>query len=77
MPPPGPRITFKQSKPGPSTPSANAHQTPKPLPKLHLPAFSASPASQPPKTPATPSTPSTPSGGGGLKLKLKFGQKPK
>ncbi|KAH1616269.1 hypothetical protein KXX31_001865 [Aspergillus fumigatus] len=78
MPPPGPRITFKQSKLGSNTPSASPHPTSQPIPKLHIPNLSASPAPQPPKTPAAPSTPSTPSGGGGgLKLKLKFGQKPK
>lgn len=70
MPPPAPRITFKQSKtgPSPSTPSSTG------LPKLHVPNPNPSPA---PKagssTPAT-STPSTPASGG-LKLKLKFGQK--
>ncbi|KAH3010648.1 hypothetical protein KXW60_000459 [Aspergillus fumigatus] len=78
MPPPGARITFKQSKLGSNTPSASPHPTSQPIPKLHIPNLSASPAPQPPKTPAAPSTPSTPSGGGGgLKLKLKFGQKPK
>ncbi|KAJ5719848.1 hypothetical protein N7493_006726 [Penicillium malachiteum] len=67
MPPPAPRITFKQSKTNstpapPSTPS---------LPKLHIP--------KPSPVPAAPSTPSasTPSTPGTLKLKLKFGQKSK
>ncbi|KAJ5664649.1 hypothetical protein N7462_011462 [Penicillium macrosclerotiorum] len=69
MAPPAPRITFKQSKtgPAPSTPSASA------LPKLHIPNSSSIPNAVA-KTPAT-STPSTPASGGGLKLKLKFGQK--
>ncbi|KAL5361731.1 hypothetical protein BJX96DRAFT_88371 [Aspergillus floccosus] len=73
MPPPGPRITFKQSKLGPSTPSTSQPSS-QPTPKLHIPNFPPpAPPTQP--HPATPSTPSTP--GGGLKLKLKFGQKPK
>ncbi|KAJ5114505.1 hypothetical protein NUU61_000264 [Penicillium alfredii] len=70
MPPPAPRITFKQSKKsaGPSTPSFTA------LPKLSIP----NPSSTPNTGPNTPtaSTPSTPASGG-LKLKLKFGQKSK
>jgi transcription initiation factor TFIID subunit 2 len=73
MPPPGPRITFKQSKLGPSTPSTSQPSS-QPIPKLHIPNFPPpAPPTQP--HPGTPSTPSTP--GGGLKLKLKFGQKPK
>ncbi|KAE8392251.1 hypothetical protein BDV23DRAFT_56310 [Aspergillus alliaceus] len=76
MPPPGPRITFKQSKIGPSTPSANQSPRPQPITKLHIPNRSSPIPQAPPKPPATPSTPSTP-GGGGFKLKLKFGQKPK
>lgn len=69
MPPPAPRITFKQSKtgPSPSTPSSTA------LPKLHIPKPSPSPAAASTPGPSTPSTPAS----GGLKLKLKFGQKPK
>lgn len=68
MPPPAPRITFKHSKSGPSPgiPSSAS------LPKLHIPNPSPSPA---PGTPRA-STPSTPASGG-IKLKLKFGQKPK
>lgn len=68
MPPPAPRITFKQSKtgPGPSTPSSTG------LPKLHIPNPSPTPNTGS-STPAA-STPSTPASGG-LKLKLKFGQK--
>lgn len=67
MQPPPPRITFKQSKTshGPGTPSSTA------LPKIHIPNPSPTPAK--PSTPAA-STPSTPASGG-LKLKLKFGQK--
>lgn len=68
MPPPAPRITFKQSKTGltPSTPSSTG------LPKLHIP----NPSPTPNVGASTPSasTPSTPASGG-LKLKLKFGQK--
>ncbi|KAF9894318.1 hypothetical protein FE257_007821 [Aspergillus nanangensis] len=78
MPPPGPRITFKQSKISSSAPSSNQNHNPTPpqIPKLHIPKLS-SPAPQPQVQAggATPSTPSTP--GGGLKLKLKFGQKQK
>lgn len=68
MPPPAPRITFKQSKsgPSPSTPSSTG------LPRLHIPNPSPSPMAGS-STPAA-STPSTPASGG-LKLKLKFGQK--
>ncbi|KAL4913847.1 hypothetical protein BDW62DRAFT_191788 [Aspergillus aurantiobrunneus] len=69
------RVTFKQAKPNPSTPSASS-STPgpsssQPKPKLHIPNFAASTATaaQPQQTP-TPSTP-----GGGLKLKLKIGPK--
>ncbi|KAI9934599.1 hypothetical protein MW887_000215 [Aspergillus wentii] len=78
MPPPGPRITFKQSKIGSSTPSATSHASPQvpKIPKLHIPKHSSPAPQAAPRTPATPSTPSTP-GGGGFKLKLKFGQKPK
>ncbi|KAJ5591845.1 uncharacterized protein N7459_002214 [Penicillium hispanicum] len=67
MQPPPPRITFKQSKTGhgPSTPSSTG------LPKIHIPNPSPTPAGA--NTPAA-STPSTPASGG-LKLKLKFGQK--
>lgn len=68
MPPPGPRITFKQSKTGPSSPSVSSPATP--LPKLNIPKRSPAPQS----ATATPTT--TPSTPGGLKLKLKFGQKP-
>ncbi|KAJ5354991.1 uncharacterized protein N7496_012203 [Penicillium cataractarum] len=68
MQPPAPRITFKQSKPSvaPSTPS-----TPSAFPKISI------PASVPRAATSTPisATPSTPASGGGLKLKLKFGQK--
>ncbi|KAL4872249.1 hypothetical protein BDV12DRAFT_152444 [Aspergillus spectabilis] len=73
LPAPGPRITFKQSKLGPSTPSAGTPgpSSSLPKPKLHIPNFAAA-AAQPPTTPATPSTP-----GGGLKLKLKIGPQPK
>lgn len=73
MPPPGPRITFKQSKIGPGTPSSTSISSPQAIPKLHIPNNVSSPA--PRATPGTPSTPATP--GGGLKLKLKIGQKPK
>lgn len=75
MPPPGPRITFKQSKVGPSTPSSNSHPASQSTPKLHIPKLSSPAPQATPKTPGTPATPATP--GGGLKLKLKFGQKPK
>lgn len=68
MQPPAPRITFKQSKTSvtPSTPS-----TPSAFPKISI------PASVPHAATSTPisATPSTPASGGGLKLKLKFGQK--
>lgn len=69
MLPPAPRITFKQSKTGttPSTPSSTG------LPKLHIPHPSSTPTAGT-GTPAA-STPATPASGGGLKLKLKFGQK--
>ncbi|KAJ6129618.1 hypothetical protein N7512_002398 [Penicillium capsulatum] len=69
MAPPAPRITFKQSKtgPSPSTPSSTS------LPKLNIPKPSPNPAAA--STPGT-STPATPASGG-LKLKLKFGQKSK
>jgi transcription initiation factor TFIID subunit 2 len=73
MPPPAPRITFKQSKMGSGT-SPSTPQPGGPLPKLHIPNHIA----MPPPAPITPTsavTPSTP--GGGLKLKLKFGQTPK
>ena len=64
MPPPAPRLVFKQSKTGstptPSTPS---------LPKLNI------PKPTPPSSAATTPAPSTPSTPGTLKLKLKFGQK--
>lgn len=76
MAPPAPRITFKQSKLGPSTPSANPTPRPQPITKLHIPNRSSPVPQAPSRTPATPTTPSTP-GGGGFKLKLKFGQKPK
>lgn len=68
MPPPAPRITFKQSKtaPSPTTPSSAG------LPKLHIP--NPSPAPHPGSSTPAASTPSTPASGG-LKLKLKFGQK--
>ncbi|KAE8151084.1 hypothetical protein BDV25DRAFT_153345 [Aspergillus avenaceus] len=77
MPPPGPRITFKSSKLNPSTPSSHPSPRPHPTPKLHIPKPSSTPQALPrqPATPGTPATPSTP--GGGFKLKLKFGQKPK
>ncbi|KAJ5936672.1 hypothetical protein N7466_003122 [Penicillium verhagenii] len=70
MPPPAPRITFKQNKTG-STPSTPSSAT---LPKLHIPLPSS--ATSGTRTPGS-STPGTPSTGGPLKLKLKFGQKPK
>ncbi|KAL5336739.1 hypothetical protein BJX70DRAFT_268200 [Aspergillus crustosus] len=72
MPAPGPRITFKQSKLGPSTPtpSTPGPSSSLPKPKLHIPNFAAAAAQPPPGTPATPHTP-----GGGLKLKLKIGPK--
>ncbi|OJJ46069.1 hypothetical protein ASPZODRAFT_67245 [Penicilliopsis zonata CBS 506.65] len=74
MPPPAPRITFKQSKLGPSTPSTPIHAPPQHhITKLHIPNFP-SPSQPTPRASNTPSTPATP--GGGLKLKLKFGQKP-
>lgn len=64
MPPPAPRLVFKQSKTStPATPSTPS------LPKLHIP--KPTPTSSAATTPA-PSTPSTP---GTVKLKLKFGQK--
>ncbi|PLB34379.1 transcription initiation factor TFIID subunit TAF2 [Aspergillus candidus] len=72
MPPPPTRITFKQSKTGPSTPSSA--KAPQQFPKLHIPKLSSPAPQSTPKTAATPATPSTP--GGGLKLKLKIGQKP-
>ncbi|KAJ5802144.1 uncharacterized protein N7503_004594 [Penicillium pulvis] len=70
MPPPAPRITFKQAKTTstPSTPSSTS------LPKIHIPNPSPAPAAV--RTPGS-ATPSTPSTGGPLKLKLKFGQKSK
>ncbi|OGM40886.1 TATA-binding protein associated factor Taf2 [Aspergillus bombycis] len=76
MLPPAPRITFKQSKLGPSTPSAHPSPRPQPITKLQIPNRSSPVPQAPSRTPATPTTPSTP-GGGGFKLKLKFGQKPK
>ncbi|OJJ63127.1 hypothetical protein ASPSYDRAFT_145141 [Aspergillus sydowii CBS 593.65] len=68
------RVTFKQPKPNPGTPSSN---TPDPSssqskPKLHIPNFAAA-STQAPRASQTPATPSTP--GGGLKLKLKIGSK--
>ncbi|KAL1979801.1 hypothetical protein VTN96DRAFT_5186 [Rasamsonia emersonii] len=73
MPPPGPRITFKQSKMGPgATPSTPQPGAPS-LPKLHIPNHIGMPPPAP-VTPASTSTPATP--GGGLKLKLKLGQQP-
>lgn len=71
MPPPAPRITFKQAKnaPSPSTPSSTG------LPKIHIPKPVSTPSAGTPTPAAT--TPSTPASGGGLKLKLKFGPKPK
>ena len=76
MPPPGPRITFKQSKFTSSAPTPSPKPTSQQMPRLHIPNHSSpAPAAQP-KTTTAPSTPSTPSGGG-FKLKLKFGQKPK
>ena len=64
---PPPRITLKHSKTGhpPSTPSSTS------LPKIHIPNPSSTPAATSTPTLSTPSTPSS----GGLKLKLKFGQK--
>ncbi|KAL4814094.1 hypothetical protein BDW67DRAFT_166656 [Aspergillus spinulosporus] len=79
----GLRVTFKQSRPNPSTPSAKSPgpssglgtplQQRQPT-KLHIPNFAAAQVHrQPPShTPVTPSTP-----GGGLKLKLKLGSQPK
>ncbi|KAJ5626144.1 hypothetical protein N7510_002453 [Penicillium lagena] len=76
MPPPLPRITFKQSKTvaGPGTPSSS-RPSPQPFPKITIPKPSPTPTAAP-STPA-PSTPATLASGGGLKLKLKFGSKPK
>lgn len=73
MPPPAPRITFKQSKSSlgsnSSTP-APPHPEERKLTKLHIPNHITMPPPAPiSQSPAT--TPSTP--GGGLKLKLKFG----
>ncbi|PLB50679.1 TATA binding protein associated factor [Aspergillus steynii IBT 23096] len=75
MPPPGPRITFKQSKVVPKTSSQPPTPAPQSTPKLHIPKLPSPAPQASPRNPATPSTPSTP--GGGFKLKLKFGQKPK
>jgi transcription initiation factor TFIID subunit 2 len=87
MPPPAPRITFKQVKkengpgPSPSTPSsmglAKLH-IPKPVPSTPSAGAGAGTGTGTPKI-STPvaTTPSTPASGGGLKLKLKFGPKPK
>lgn len=74
MPPPAPRITFKQSKtaPSPGTPSM-ARSSPQPFPKIHIPNPASTPNAGPKSAAATPSTPAS----GGLKLKLKFGQKSK
>ncbi|KAF7716517.1 Transcription initiation factor TFIID subunit 2 [Penicillium ucsense] len=68
MQPPAPRITFKHTKTAltPSTPS-----TPSTLPKISIPNTLPRPAATTPMS----ATPSTPASGGGLKLKLKFGQK--
>lgn len=83
--PPGPRITFKQSKLHHASSPSHLQPVLQPLPKLHLPNFSAAPpqpsamspgggggggGAPPPRTPSTPVS----SGGGPLKLKLKFGQ---
>ncbi|RMJ25648.1 transcription initiation factor TFIID [Aspergillus sp. HF37] len=73
MPPPGPRITFKQSKLGPNSPAVNSPATPQQAPKLSIPKRSPAPQ-PPPSTPSAGGTPATP-GTGGFKLKLKFGQK--
>lgn len=92
MPPPAPRITFKQAKNGPTpgTPSSTG------LPKIHIPkpvpttpsagagkvtsagagSGSGTGAGAGTSTPVA-TTPSTPASGGGLKLKLKIGPKPK
>jgi len=84
MPPPAPRITFKQAKNGPATPSTPSSTG---LPKIHIP----KPVPTTPSagagtgigtgtpiagTPAS-ATPSTPASGGPLKLKLKFSAKSK
>ncbi|KAL2009944.1 hypothetical protein VTN00DRAFT_5751 [Thermoascus crustaceus] len=79
MRPPAPRITFKQSKLNHAPSPSHSQQEMRPLPKLHLPNFnSAAPQPASSMSPGgagggAPGTPSTPSGGG-LKLKLKFGQ---
>ena len=69
VPPPAPRITFKQSKTAatPSTPSSTGFS------KIHIPNPSQTPAAASAPVATTPSTPAS----GGLKLKLKFGQKSK
>ncbi|KAJ5223028.1 uncharacterized protein N7469_009268 [Penicillium citrinum] len=84
MPPPAPRITFKQAKNAPATPSTPSSTG---LPKIHIP----KPVPTTPSagagtgigtgtpiagTPAS-ATPSTPASGGPLKLKLKFSAKSK
>ncbi|PYH47668.1 transcription initiation factor TFIID subunit TAF2 [Aspergillus saccharolyticus JOP 1030-1] len=74
---PAPRITFKNSKLGPSVTPYSPKPSSQPTPKLHISNMpSPAPQAPPTKTTTAPSTPSTPSGGG-FKLKLKFGQKPK
>ncbi|GJP90240.1 transcription initiation factor TFIID subunit TSM1/127kD [Aspergillus niger] len=77
MGPPGPRITFKQSKVASSTTPFSPKPSSQHIPtKLHIPNLPSPAPSAQPKPTTAPSTPSTPSGGG-FKLKLKFGQKPK
>lgn len=71
LPPSAPRITFKQSKHGPKTPSSNLPPGALPLSKLHIPTSITMPSATHPKQSAMP-TPSTPSGSGGLRLKIKF-----
>ncbi|EED16147.1 transcription initiation factor TFIID subunit TSM1/127kD, putative [Talaromyces stipitatus ATCC 10500] len=82
MPPPGPRITFKQSKSSvdihniskvPSMPTPTPPPAPQPeqrkVTKLRIPSFIA----MPPPAPISQSPATTPSTPGGLKLKLKLG----
>lgn len=75
MPPPAPRITFKQSKtgPGPSTPSSVARPSPQSFPKIQIPNPSPIPNAGPNSAASTPATPAS----GGLKLKFKLGQRQK
>lgn len=68
MQPPAPRITFKQSK---TIATPNTPSTPSAFPKISIPASVSHTATNTPIS----ATPTTPASGGGLKLKLKFGQK--